>query len=106
MENYSFLDVVKDVAEETGMTRSEANLAVQATVDVVARAVAGGKRVKIGNFGSFVRSTQRYHYVDRATGQSHSGEVPVIRFGVSGLLREILRTGEPVGTLRRSARTR
>jgi DNA-binding protein HU-beta len=49
-------ELIADVASKTGLTKTAAGEAVDATFDVIAAALAGGNEVKIAGFGTFVVS--------------------------------------------------
>lgn len=102
MENFTYLDLVKAVAARTSLTQAQAAEAVQATLDVIASEALGGKRVKLGNFGSFELGTHAYSSIVSSDGVRRSGRARVIRFITTGLLKEVLRGGgTEVTTLRR-----
>lgn len=46
-------DFVKAVAEKTGMTKAESDLALAAVLNVIATEVADGKRISLPGFGTF-----------------------------------------------------
>lgn len=49
-------ELIADVASKTGLTKTAAGEAVDATFDVIAAALSGGNEVKIAGFGTFVVS--------------------------------------------------
>jgi DNA-binding protein HU-beta len=49
-------ELIADVATKTGLTKTAAGEAVDATFDAIAAALAGGNEVKIAGFGTFVVS--------------------------------------------------
>lgn len=104
MENFTFGDLAEAVAERTGLSVRASREAVQAAIDVIGTETASGKRVKLGNFGSFERGMHSYT-TKGLDGRVYSGKAPVIRFTVSGLLRSALRSGAPFTTLRRAPKS-
>ena len=55
-------DFVAKVAEKTGMTKADAQAAVDATLDVITEVLASGDDVRFTGFGNFV-------VADRAAGE-------------------------------------
>jgi DNA-binding protein HU-beta len=47
-------DLIKAVATDTGLTQADANKALDATLEVITKAVAKGEQVAITGFGTFV----------------------------------------------------
>lgn len=48
------IDIVNDVAEATGMTKKDANLAVEAVITSITASLAKGNDVTLTGFGHFV----------------------------------------------------
>ncbi len=46
-------DLVRSVAEATGMTKKDTAAVVDATLDVITKALAEGEKVRLAGFGSF-----------------------------------------------------
>lgn len=105
MNSFGFRDLAREVARATGLSQTDARKAVQATLDVIGRETAAGTPVKLNNFGTFSLGDHHYNYVDLASGRLLDGTVPVVRFRVTGLLRQALRSGTPITSLRRGAGT-
>lgn len=51
--NFKKADFVSAVAEKTGMTKAESDLALAAVLNVIATEVADGKRISLPGFGTF-----------------------------------------------------
>ena len=67
-------EVVERVMAQTGVTRSQANLALSAVVDTVVDAVAKGDSVQLVGFGTFKAS----HRAERQGRNPKTGEPMVI----------------------------
>lgn len=51
--NFKKADFVSAVAEKTGMTKSDSDMALAAVLNVIATEVADGKRINLPGFGTF-----------------------------------------------------
>jgi DNA-binding protein HU-beta len=81
------VDLVAGVAEKAGITKRDAERAVNAFCEAVEEALARGERVSLVGFGTFeVRSRQARQGRNPQTGQTieiPAGRVPVFKAGKS-----------------------
>ena len=82
------------VAAGAGLSQQQADNAIQALIDAVARAAAAGQDVALANFGSFVT---RIHGPERRR---------VVVFHVADRLAAAVRSGDTTVALRRCQRRR
>ena len=79
------VDVVNDVADRAGLTKKDAEKAVNAFCDAVGEALARGDRVSLVGFGTFeVRERHARQGRNPQTGQTISipaGRVPAFKAG-------------------------
>ncbi len=97
--------LVRHVALRSGLTRDEAREAVQATLDIIAGALAEGYDVNLGNFGTFATGDRPYSSGPLADGKAHAGTTRTVRFRATGRLKDAVRTGEAPETLRRTPKS-
>jgi DNA-binding protein HU-beta len=99
-------DIAQQVAQQTGMRRSQAAKAVDAVIDVVQGAVAKGEQVRITGFGSFrVTETKARKGRNPRTGQAIDIKAGRrVSFSPGSKLVESVRTGSPAS--RTAAATR
>ncbi len=85
-------ELIGQVASRTGMSGSQAQLAVAATVDVIAEELARGEEVSIAGFGKFAVS-ERSARTGRNPQTGEAIEIPASRaprFSASAPLRRAL----------------
>jgi DNA-binding protein HU-beta len=86
-------DLVAAVAEKTGLTKKQSELAVNAVVEAIETALRNGERVSLVGFGTFeVRARRARAGRNPATGQPiriPAGKVPAFRPGKT--LRDAVR---------------
>ena len=46
-------ELVEEIAEKTGLTKADANRALEATFEVITKALKKGERVPVAGFGTF-----------------------------------------------------
>lgn len=46
-------DLVEEIAKKTGLTKADANRALEATFEVITKALKKGERVPVAGFGTF-----------------------------------------------------
>lgn len=97
--------LVRHVALRSGLTRDEARKAVQATLDIIAEALATGYDVTLGNFGAFSTGDRPYSSGPLADGNTHRGVTRTVRFRATGRLKDAVRVGEAPETLRRTPKS-
>ena len=52
-------ELVSKIAEESGLTKADANRALDATLDVISNALAAGGEVRLTGFGTFTTSKRK-----------------------------------------------
>lgn len=91
-------ELVKSIAEKAEITQKDAAKALDATVDAIQKALAGGDKVQIIGFGSFeVRDRKERKVISPATGEEikvPATKVPAFKPGKS--LKEAVAVKIPV----------
>lgn len=93
------------VAAERGVSREEAKAFIQSTLDVIGQALADGHRVRLSNFGSWEPGVHVVAAGAMGGRVAEATEVPTVRFHLNGLLREKIRSGEQVDTLKKAPKS-
>lgn len=96
-------DVARIVAKETGLTTLQAQSALWAGLDAIARATAADERVTFTNFGTF-ESWERPAHVARNPQTGEMFDAPakrVVRFRPTGRINDMVRNGDITGTIRK-----
>ncbi|WP_406168957.1 HU family DNA-binding protein [Streptomyces sp. NBC_00996] len=91
------------VANDTGLTDSEAEDAVWATLDAIARTLAAGEPFSVSNFGTFeTRIRKPSKAMNIATGETLTVAAHnVARFRPTGRLRDMVRYGDTTASIRK-----
>lgn len=91
--------------EEAGLKKGTGRQVLQAALNIIARHVAAGFRVRLTNFGSFGPLTRRLTPYGLPHKQAAGAQMPetvrLARFRASGLFADAVRNEEPVSTLRK-----
>lgn len=99
-------DIIAAVAAATGLTKQDADAAITATLNAVARTVAEGTDVSFTGFGTF----RHVVMAERETRNPQTGERmtaaggPTMRFTTSPKLTRQIRNDQPITIFKRSAR--
>ena len=91
------------VAKRLGVSQAHGRDAVRAVLDTIAEAVTSGRDVSLTNFGTF------RHVIDqqRTARNPHTGgrvllpARPTVRFRLAPRLRDVVRAGDPAGSIRK-----
>lgn len=104
-EDLSLMSLAQAVSIETGSTPAEAQAYIQATVDVIGRALAAGHAVKISNAFTLSPGTRRLGAGALGGRVKRARTVKVVKFHLNGRLLEAVRSGRKVTTLKKTGKT-
>lgn len=90
---------------EAGLDAGDGRRVLQAALDILARHVAAGFRVRLTNFGSFVAKTVKVPQgglpFRREAGVSIPEEIRKVKFTATGIFADVVKSEGPVGSLRK-----
>lgn len=101
----NFMALVEAVSVETDVYPEEVREIIQATVDVIGRALAAGHKVKIPNAFTLAPSTRRLGAGSLGGRIKRARTVKTVRFQLNGRLLEAVRSGRKVTTLRKAGKS-
>lgn len=101
----NFMALAEAVAAETGRPLAEVQEVIQATVDVMGRAVAAKFKVKIPNAFTLEPGTRRLAAGSLGGRVKRSRTVRVVKFHLNGRLLEAVRSGRKVTTLKKAPKS-
>lgn len=93
------------IAGEANLPRDEAERALRAALDIIGRHVAAGYRVRLTNFGSWIQRTHKIGAGALGGRVTKATKVQTVHFHVNGLLRDLVRAGRPVSTLKKAPKS-
>lgn len=95
MESMQKTEFIKTIAERTGNSQKDTKEIIDAALDVIAEALADGRRVTLTGFGTFeVRDRQERDGVNPQTGEKI--KIPATRtpgFSASSTLKDRVKNG-------------
>jgi DNA-binding protein HU-beta len=100
MSDLNHTQLIAAVAQESGHSQAAVAAVLRATFDVVGRTVAGGGTVSVTNFGRFDRLVRKSAHNPQT--MEPLGPTAGVRFKSSGRLREAVREGQQITTLKKN----
>jgi nucleoid DNA-binding protein len=93
------------VAAEQGTSVDDARATIQVTLDVIGRALANGKKVKLTHFGTFEPGRRRIAKGALGGRVERAMTVRVVKFHLNGKLHDAIRSGRKVASLRKAGKS-
>jgi nucleoid DNA-binding protein len=101
----NFMGLAKAVTAETGRPAADVQETIQATLDIMGRAVAAGHTVKLPNAFTLSPSRRRVAAGSLGGRVKRSHYVRTVRFHLNGRLLEAVRSGRKVTTLKKATKS-
>ena len=104
-EDLNTIALTRAVATETGHRPDDVQVVIQATVDVIGRALAAGYKVKIPNAFTLEPSTRRLGAGSLGGRVKRARTVKTVKFHLNGRLLQAIRSGRTVTTLKKAGKS-
>jgi hypothetical protein len=101
----SLMPLVQAVSEEADISQEDTQRVVQATIDVIGRALAAGYAVKLPNAFTLTPSKRLVAAGSLGGRVKRSHYVKTVKFHLNGRLLEAVRSGRKVTTLKKSPKS-